>query len=703
VIPGAGVASAASGADRTAAATKVVLSTAGQLGAAAQKAATSSTTTTSTTSTTTTSATAASKVKKAKKKPAVPLTGWLTGAASFPNRAVVLDPPTTAPLTLGALHVSENGAPVGTATLTPIAQAGKNDFGVMLAVDQNTAMAGTPLAAAMSAVRSFASQRTAQQQLGLITFDQTPNVLLHPTSNPRAIYGLFAASPWTGAGADVPAATKLALSELATAKVALGAVIVISDGAGISSQGPSPSSVQQEAAAARVPVFTVGLEDAHSSAAALNALKAASPGQFVASTAANLATVLKQIDQTLNRGYILRYRSVQPNGHPVSLTVSAAGIPGTVQASYQAPAAKATPPPAKQSPTPAPRHRGPDFSHTTLLSPRPAFAPAVAPPAAPANTSFWGSSGSIPIIAGIAGLLMVISIMLLFYRPSKRAVRVRVGSFIPSADGEIVDDLHIKARPKGNIFERARWWGPFAQEVEISRSAHTPGALIKRGAIGGAVVAVLAFLISGSILIALLPLVLWPFVVRTMVKRGARKQRELFADTLPGYLQDLASAMRVGRSFANALGVVAGSADEPVRSELERAVTDEALGRPLEESIEAVAVRMQASDMDQVALIASLNRRSGSNVAEALDRVADGARDRADLRREIKALTAQAKMSSWVLTGLPPLLLVAISLVSPQYAHPLLHTTIGIILVIVGGLMVFGGWKVMKKITTIKA
>jgi Flp pilus assembly protein TadB len=60
-------------------------------------------------------------------------------------------------------------------------------------------------------------------------------------------------------------------------------------------------------------------------------------------------------------------------------------------------------------------------------------------------------------------------------------------------------------------------------------------------------------------------------------------------------------------------------------------------------------------------------------------------------------------MSSLVLTSLPPVVLVAISIISPQYAHPLLHTTIGIILLIVSTLLVFSGWKVMKKITTMKA
>jgi tight adherence protein B len=199
------------------------------------------------------------------------------------------------------------------------------------------------------------------------------------------------------------------------------------------------------------------------------------------------------------------------------------------------------------------------------------------------------------------------------------------------------------------------------------------------------------------------PLLGWPKALRMFFARGARKQRQVFIDTLPGYLQDLSSALRVGRSFVSALAVVAATADEPVRSELERAVTDEALGRPLEESLEAVSRRMQATDMDQVALIAGLNQRSGSNVAEALDRVADGARERADLRREIRALTAQGKMSSWVLTALPPVMLFAITIVSPSYAHPLFHSTGGIVLLLIASGMVLAGWKVMKKISTVKA
>jgi tight adherence protein B len=206
----------------------------------------------------------------------------------------------------------------------------------------------------------------------------------------------------------------------------------------------------------------------------------------------------------------------------------------------------------------------------------------------------------------------------------------------------------------------------------------------------------------GSFVPALLVLFAWPFALRKAMFRAAEKQRDKFRDGLPAYLQDLASSIRVGRSFVGALAVIAESADEPTRGELERAVTDEALGRPLEESLELVGQRMGSTDMDQVALIAGLNRRSGSNVAESLDRVAEGSRDRADLRREMRALTAQAKMSSFVLTALPGVLMLGLAVISPQYAHPLFHTSLGIVAIGVGTVLVFAGWKAMGKITNVE-
>ena len=637
-----------------------------------------------------------------------PLAGWLGGGAKFPQRALDLFGPAGNSLTAANLHVTENGVPVTGLTVTPVSQARAGDFGVMVLIDRSSSMDGAPLAAAIKGVRSFAALRTAQQQLGLISFDTQPTVLLSPSSSAQAI-NQHLSIPVTGPGANVTAAIQSGLAQLAQARVALGAIVVISDGSSVpSSSVAAAAKVKAAAAAARVPIFTVGLRDRSTTGASLTTLASAAPGQFVQSAPAGVASVLAEVNRTITRGYVARWTSKARPGQNVNVVARADGVPGQVAAGYRlvGPSGRGV---AHTAPAAAPHIA--TVQHLSaapaiaLTTPRSTPAPAPLQPAPAA--SFWASSAAVLVIAVICGLLFAMSLAFALYRPSKRAVRTRVGSFIPATtEGGEQGALAVAPKTGGGLaamVQGGSWWPPFVENVEIARSRHTPVDLVKRAAIIGLVVAVLLFLISGSILPALVALLGWPFGLKLLIKRAAEKQRDKFRDTLPGYLQDLASAMRVGRSFVGGLAVVAESADEPVRSEIERTVTDESLGLALDASLEAVARRMQAPDVDQVALIAALNRRSGSNVAEALERVAEGARERAELRREIKALTAQGKMSSWVLTSLPGVLLLGVNVISPLYAKPLLGTTLGIILLCVGACMCVAGWKVMKKITTVQA
>jgi tight adherence protein B len=230
-----------------------------------------------------------------------------------------------------------------------------------------------------------------------------------------------------------------------------------------------------------------------------------------------------------------------------------------------------------------------------------------------------------------------------------------------------------------------------------------PVAVVKRGLLIAAALALVISVLTGIAFAGIVVLLVSPFIIKTMVTRAARKQRARYTDQLPSHLQDLAGAMRAGRSFPGALAAVAETADEPTKGEFERVATDEQLGLPLEECLEAVARRMHSEDTDQIALIAALHKRSGSNVAESLERVAEGARDRADLARELKALTGQARLSSMVLSGLPVVLLLALNLIAPEYERPMFHTTVGIVLLIISALMVFAGWKVMNRIVQVEA
>jgi tight adherence protein B len=240
-------------------------------------------------------------------------------------------------------------------------------------------------------------------------------------------------------------------------------------------------------------------------------------------------------------------------------------------------------------------------------------------------------------------------------------------------------------------------------DVDAGRLKRKPVALVKRALLMGVIAAVLVTFVTGSLLLGILAMLPNQFLLRYVVRRLARGKRAKFEDQLPSHLQDLAGAMRAGRSIVGAIASVAEGAEEPIRSELERALADERLGLPLEETLEAIARRMQSDGMEQFALVAALHRRSGSNVAEALDRVAEGARDRADMRREMKALTAQARMSGWVLSGLPPVFLAAMYFVDPGYAKPMFNTAPGLIALCFSCSLVVAGRFVMNKIVNVDA
>jgi tight adherence protein B len=151
-----------------------------------------------------------------------------------------------------------------------------------------------------------------------------------------------------------------------------------------------------------------------------------------------------------------------------------------------------------------------------------------------------------------------------------------------------------------------------------------------------------------------------------------------------------------------ALSVVVNDAPEPARTEFSRVVADEQLGVPIEDALRVVAERMDNRELEQVALVAALQRETGGNTAEVLDRVTDTIRERFELRRTIQTLTAQGRLSRWVLTLLPLCLFMVIKLINPGYVDIMYSTLAGKILMVIAGISVTAGSFAIKRIVNIK-
>jgi tight adherence protein B len=325
------------------------------------------------------------------------------------------------------------------------------------------------------------------------------------------------------------------------------------------------------------------------------------------------------------------------------------------------------------------------------------------------HQAFWASSDATALVVAACALIVGVAVALALTRRSARgSVRERIGAFltpVSAEDGTSTDEAGASGflTRSERTLENEHWWDDFKEKLDIAR-IERPAIEVVYLTVGITIaVAILLTAITGTPIGGLPAIVLVPVLARSYVDQRLHRQRILFGEQLPAHLQELAAAMRAGHSMVSGIAVMADGANEPTQGEFRRVIADEQLGMPLDEALRNVAVRMGAQDMEQVSLVAELNRQTGGNMAEVLDRVADAVRERAELNRELRTLTAQARGSRWIVTLIPPGLLAAIEILNPSYANALFQTTTGnVLLVLAVGLIVVGSL-VMGRIVRIEA
>ena len=142
-------------------------------------------------------------------------------------------------------------------------------------------------------------------------------------------------------------------------------------------------------------------------------------------------------------------------------------------------------------------------------------------------------------------------------------------------------------------------------------------------------------------------------------------------------MQMLAGSLSAGYSLPQALDNCRQGVSGPLGQEINRALLESRLGLPIEETLEAVAQRMESKDFHWVVMAIRINRKVGGNLAEVLTNVGQTLRERERLRRQVKTLSAEGKLSGWILGALPILLIGFMVIVRPEYITPLFTQPIG--------------------------
>jgi tight adherence protein B len=312
------------------------------------------------------------------------------------------------------------------------------------------------------------------------------------------------------------------------------------------------------------------------------------------------------------------------------------------------------------------------------------------------------------VAVGLVVAALVFAALWLLLRPREGRLRQRMALWVDPPEETPARGQRGRAPLAGRLVVGAErsldgraWWDRFTEALDLARIGTPPVRLLVWIALGTVAAMMLFPLLGGSPAFAVfafgIPVGAWSFI-----RRRVAKQRSLFTDQMPDSMQIVASAMRAGHSFAGALAVVVEDAPEPTRRELQHVIADEQLGVPLDAALASAVARMKSQDLGQVALVAALQRETGGNTAEVLDRVTETVRERLAVRRLVATLTAQGRLSRWVLTLIPVFLLAFMTAVNPDYMSPLFTTGIGKALLVVCAVMVTAGSLVIKRIVDIK-
>jgi tight adherence protein B len=329
------------------------------------------------------------------------------------------------------------------------------------------------------------------------------------------------------------------------------------------------------------------------------------------------------------------------------------------------------------------------------------------------GSSVPAGSGGRALIAGLVALLVFGGALVIFAGKPSVIVGKRIAAHteqrrqvIVTAPGQDVPKLSMLSQlyvATEKVAGSANYWKRMSLRLEQAdlplrtaevfyiqlASALLLGMLISvvfgLGSIGG-----LAGMIVGATI---------PFVY---VKIMAKKRLSKFESQLPETLITLAASLKAGHAFNSALKSVVNEGIEPTAAELSRVANEIQLGMPSEQALEAMAKRMNSTNFGFVVMAVNIQRTVGGSLADILDMVADTVRQRQQFTRKVKALTAQGRMSAYVLLAMPFMMGLAIFALNPAYITILFTSTAGQIM-IVGALIMMGiGALIIRKIVAFK-
>jgi tight adherence protein B len=348
-----------------------------------------------------------------------------------------------------------------------------------------------------------------------------------------------------------------------------------------------------------------------------------------------------------------------------------------------------------------------------------ASTPAGAPSSAAASQPAPSSAARSSVSSGLLAVLAVVFAALLFIallltgalRGGNRGRRLAVQLdryYAPRHTSAAAEGVGNDADGESKIATAAvssvaRLLGPAMQQrlawrLDLAGIRRKPSEWVLLGCCAGVFVTALLTALTQSLLVGVLAGVLVGWLgMRVLVSVRISRRRAAFADQLPDVLQLVAGSLQSGFSLPQALDAVVRDDTQPAAGEFSRALAETRIGGELEAALDRVAERMASTDLRWSVMAIRIQRSVGGNLVEVLRNTVEMMRERAKLRRHVRALSAEGRLSAYILVALPLLVGAWLMLSRRSYMRPLYTTPFGLTMLIGSILLVVLGSFWMRK------
>ena len=589
--------------------------------------------------------------------------------------------PASVRLTLDGRRVAAGAEPAGTAAVAVSRTA-------VLLIDTSGSMAGPGIAGAKAAAKAFLAAVPADVRVGLVTFADRPVVAARPTTDHASLMAAVDALRAKG---------HTALYDGVAAAVALAGrsgsrtVVVLSDGRDSVSHSTLADALARLRAAKPI-VDAVAFKTSKAQSSILGRFTRVTGGQVLSATGtAAVASAFQQAARDVS-GDIVVTAKVPDGLANRQATVTVTATAGATRLADSA---------------------------SVYLTPAPgsAAAPHYGAAPAPVSTGFFrGRSGFYTALGVLfAGLATLVAAAFLTVSRDRALTRFRRRLSVYTLTGPsrrkkreatVLGDNPVAQSAvewAGRVVARSDLDDRLAMRLEAAGlPMKAPEWLLLHigAAIGGAFLMLLVG--HGRIVPGALGLLVGVLAPAGYLSVKATRRRTAFLAHLPDTLQLMSGGLVAGYSLPQAVDAVVREGIEPVAGEFNRALVETRLGVPIEDALGAVGERMGSRDFDWVVMAIRIQREVGGNLAELLSTVSATLRERQRLRRQVQVLSAEGRLSGYILFGLPVTFALYLWLVRPEYLRPLYTDRIGwaMLLVLAVSLSLGGLW--LRKIVRVE-